>query len=61
MFHTKVVDEVSTHIFCPVNLFLAKNYAVFEIIWTGAGQTTDDNITRRIAWWITGATDTQNM
>jgi len=49
MFHTKVVEELKTHILCSITfLFLLRNRAVYEIMWNKqcrAGQATYDNMT----------------
>jgi hypothetical protein len=31
MFQTKVIEEIKTHILCPINVF--QNCAIYEIMW----------------------------
>jgi hypothetical protein len=65
MLHTKVVEEINTHILCSVTFPPPENRAVYEIMWKsteewGRPQTT---IWRKlIACWINKATKhTHNM
>ena len=55
------VDKIKTHFM--FNNFFFESRAVYEIMWKNmvqARQVTDDNIIRRIACWITKATDTHS-
>jgi len=31
MFHTKVVEEIKTHILCSITF--SKNHAIYEVMW----------------------------
>jgi hypothetical protein len=63
MFQTEVVQKIKTNILCSIT-FSRKLCRLWDIVencrWPG--QTTDDNIIRRMraACWITKATDTQS-
>jgi len=58
MFHTKIVQQIKTHILCSATFL--KNHFVYEIMRNGgAGQATDGDIMWRMccACWITKATN----
>jgi hypothetical protein len=60
MVHRKVVEK--KHFFMLNDVFSSENRAVYETAWKNmlpAGQSTDDNIIRRMhsACWITKATN----
>jgi hypothetical protein len=63
MSHTKVAEEIKTHILCSIT-FSRKSCGLWDNVekYCRARQATDDNITRRMrfACWITMATDTHS-
>jgi len=38
MFHTKVVEEIKTHVLCSIFIFLVENRTVYEIMWKNIAQ-----------------------
>ena len=62
MFQTKLLQKIKTHF--VFNSFFSENRTDYEIMWKNfkVGQTTDDNIIRRMrfACWITKATNTHS-
>jgi hypothetical protein len=63
MFQTKVAEKNKTLFYVQYLFFFSENRAVYEIMWKEygtAGQSTDDNIIRRIriACWIIKAIQT---
>ena len=62
MFHTKVVEEIKTHILCSINFFF-ENRDVCEIMWKNivVGGRPQMTIWRMgIACWITKVKDTHS-
>jgi len=62
MFHTKVVEKIKTHFFCPVTFF-PEIRAVYELMWKntverGRPQTTIWRM--RPACWLPKATNTHS-
>ena len=60
MLHTKVLEEIKTHILCSV-FFFFENRTVYEIMWRNIVEPGRPQITiwrMRIACWITKATNT---
>ena len=44
MYHTKLVEEIKTHILCGVTFF-SKNRAVYEIMWENTVQPDRQQMT----------------
>jgi hypothetical protein len=61
IFQTKVIEKIKTHILCSVTFLPRKSRRLWRNVekCCRAGQTTDDNITRRMrtSCWISKATD----
>ena len=63
MFQTNVVDEIKTHILCPLTPSPPENHAVCEIMWKNIVERGRPQMTvwrMSIACWITKATNTHS-
>jgi len=70
MFHTKVVEEIKTHVLCSIYIYIyiyilnGKSYPLWDNVekYCTSGQNTEDNILWRmcISCWIHKATNTHS-
>jgi len=63
MFHTKVVEQLETHILTPNNSFFFENLAFYEIMWNKIVELGRPQMTiwrMRITCWIPKATNTHS-
>ena len=57
MFQTEFVEEIKTHILCPITFFF-ENGAVYEIVWKNIVEPDKTMWRMAIVCWIPRATNT---